>query len=150
MDIREQIIKENIKKVIEESVPIHKYLGLQTIEISTGFIKVRVPFSENVIGNKKKRRWHGGIIATVMDALGGMVGGTHYTSPDDSIATIDLRIDYLKGAEASSIIVEAKEVRLGNRILVVKMKAFQEDSNMLIAEGKGVYNFIRNNPDESK
>jgi acyl-coenzyme A thioesterase PaaI-like protein len=80
--------------------------------------------------------------------VGGIAGSTHFTSLEDKLVTIDLRIDYLKGAEASEIIVEGKIVRLGNRILVTKMKAFQNDE--LIAEGKGVYNFIRINKSTEK
>ncbi len=61
----------------------------------------------------------------------------------DKLSTIDLRVDYLAGAEASSIIVEGEVVRLGSRIIVTRMSAFQENNNLLLAEGKGVYNFIR-------
>ncbi|WP_347374041.1 hotdog fold thioesterase [Aequorivita sp. Q41] len=133
--------KEFIKRVIEKDIPVHKFLGLKLLVIEKGFVKVSVPFRDEVVGDIRKNRWHGGIIATIMDSVGGIAGGTHFKSFDDKLATIDLRIDYLKGAEASSIIVEGKIVRLGNRILVTKMKAFQNDE--LIAEGKGVYNFIR-------
>ncbi|QTY28302.1 hotdog fold thioesterase [Flavobacterium sp. CS20] len=127
------------KQVIEQNVPIHKFLGLKLLLIEKGFVRVSVPFRDEVVGDFRRNRWHGGIIATIMDSVGGIVGGTHFKSFDDKLATIDLRIDYLKGAEASSIIVEGKIVRFGNRILVTKMKAFQNDE--LIADGKGVYNF---------
>ncbi len=132
---------EFIKRTIEENIPIHKFLGLELLVLEKGFVKVRVPFREEVVGDIRKRRWHGGIIATIMDSVGGIAGGTHFTSIAHKLATIDLRIDYLKGAEASSIIVEGKIVRLGNRILVTKMEAYENDE--LIAEGKGVYNFTR-------
>ncbi|MFD2541340.1 hotdog fold thioesterase [Lacinutrix gracilariae] len=132
---------EFIKKTIEEKIPIHKFLGLELLVLEKGFVKVSVPFRDEVVGDIRRNRWHGGIIATIMDSVGGIAGGTHFTSLKDKLATIDLRIDYLKGAEALPIIVEGKIVRLGNRILVTKMKAFQK--NELIAEGKGVYNFIR-------
>ena len=107
---------EFLKETIEEKIPIHRFLGLKLLILEKGFVKVNVPFRDEVVG-------------------------THFTSFEDKLATIDLRIDYLKGAEALPIIVEGKIVRLGNRILVTKMKAFQKDE--LIAEGKGVYNFIR-------
>jgi len=138
------MIEKNIefmRKTVEESIPIHKFLGLKLLLIEKGFVKVSVPFRKEVVGDIRKNRWHGGIIATIMDSVGGIAGGTHFTSFDDKLATIDLRVDYLTGAEAKSIIVEGKIVRLGNRILVTKMKAYQNDK--LIAEGKGVYNFIR-------
>ncbi len=131
---------EFIKQVIEQNIPIHKFLGLKLLVLEKGFVRVSVPFRDEVIGDFRRNRWHGGIIATIMDSVGGIVGGTYFKSFEDKLVTIDLRIDYLKGAEASSIIVEGKIVRFGNRILVTKMKAFQ--NNELIAEGKGVYNFF--------
>jgi len=130
-----------IKKIIEKKIPIHHFLGLKLEKIGKGFVRVSVPFRKEVVGDIRKNRWHGGIIATIMDSVGAIAGGTHSTSLEDKLATIDLRIDYLRGAEASSIIVEGKIVRLGNRILVSKMKAFQNEE--LIAEGKGVYNFVK-------
>lgn len=140
-----KVSKEIIKQIIEEGIPIHKFLGIELLEIKKGYVKVKVPFREEVVGDIRLKRWHGGIIATIMDSVGGIAGGTHLSSFEDKIATIDLRVDYLKGAEASAIIVEGEIVRLGNRILVTRMKAFQEDSKILLAEGKGVYNFIRVN-----
>jgi uncharacterized protein (TIGR00369 family) len=107
------------------------------------------PLVQEVIGDIRKRRWHGGIIATIMDSVGGIAGGTHFTSLKDKLATIDLRVDYLKGAQASAIIVEGEIVRLGTNILVTRMKAYQENSDEVISEGKGVYNFVRLNKDSS-
>ncbi len=137
-----KIDKKFIKQTIEELIPIHKFLGVELLEIRKGYAKVKVPFREEVIGDIRKRRWHGGIIATVMDSVGGIAGGTYFTSFKDEMATIDLRIDYLKGAEASAIIVEGEIVKLGKTILVTRMGAYQENSEELIAEGKGVY-FMR-------
>jgi len=137
--------KKEIKKAIEELIPIHKFLGVELLEIKQGYAKVKVPFREEVIGDFRRRRWHGGIIATIMDSVGGIAGGTYFTSINDKMATIDLRVDYLKPAEASAIIVEGEIVRLGKTILVTRMKAYQENTDELISEGKGVYNFIRMN-----
>ena len=134
-----------IKRTIEELIPIHKFLGVELLEIRQGYAKVKVPFREEVIGDFRSRRWHGGIIATIMDSVGGIAVGTYFTSTMDKMATIDLRVDYLNPAEASAIIVEGEIVRLGKTILVTRMKAYQENSDELISEGKGVYNFIRMN-----
>ena len=130
-----------IKYTFEEGIPMHKFLGLKIETLSKDFVKIRVPFKKELVGDFRTNRWHGGIIATIMDSVGGVIGATHFTTMDDKISTIDLRVDYLKGAEPIEVVVVGKIVRMGNRILVAKMKAFQNDE--LIAEGKGVYNFIR-------
>lgn len=132
-----------IKTTFEETIPMHKFLGLKIELLEKSFVRISVPFKKELVGDFRNNRWHGGVIATVMDSVGGVIGATHFTSLDDKIATIDLRIDYLRGAEPEAIMVEGKIIRFGNRILVARMKAFQNDK--LIAEGKGVYNFIRMN-----
>lgn len=131
------------KVLVEQAIPIHKFLGLKLVEIRRGYAKVAVPFREDVIGDIRRRRWHGGILATVMDSVGGLAEMTHLRSLDDKLATIDLRIDYLKGAEAEGIVVEGEIVCLGNRILVTKMTVWDAAEKEVLAEGKGVYNFIR-------
>lgn len=144
------MIKDNIeliKYTFEESIPMHKFLGLKIVLLEKDFVRVTVPFRKELVGDFRTNRWHGGVIATVMDSLGGVIGAMHFTSLEDKISTIDLRVDYLRGAEPVEIMVEGKIIRFGNRILVARMKAFQNDE--LIAEGKGVYNFVRaNNPSE--
>jgi uncharacterized protein (TIGR00369 family) len=132
-----------IKTTFEETIPMHKFLGLKIELLEKSFVRISVPFRKELVGDFRNNRWHGGVIATVMDSVGGVIGAIHFTSLDDKIATIDLRIDYLRGAEPEAIMVEGKIIRFGNRILVARMKAFQNDK--LIAEGKGVYNFIRMN-----
>lgn len=139
-----KINQEFIKQAVEEGIPFHKFLNIEMLDIKKGYVKVRVPFREEIVGDPRRQRWHGGILATVMDSMGGLAGSTYMSSLEDKISTIDLRIDYLKGAEAQPIIVEGEIVRLGNRIMVTKMTVYQEnEDHTLLAEGKGVYNFIR-------
>jgi len=135
--------KQELVNFIEKSIPIHNFLSLKVLELEDGFVKVSVPYRKEVVGDIRLNRWHGGIIATIMDSVGGITGWTHFTSNNDKLATIDIRVDYLKAAQASTIIVTGEIVRLGNRIMVTKMKAYQNEE--LISEGKAVYSFIRVN-----
>lgn len=137
-----------VKNMIENFIPIHKFLGLELLEIKKDFAKVRVPFRPEVVGDIRSQRWHGGIITTIMDSVGGIVGVTHLTSLEDKMSTIDIRVDFLRPAHAETIIVEGETQRLGSRILVTKMKAYLENDpqKTLLAEGKAVYSFIRMKP----
>ncbi|WP_154224416.1 hotdog fold thioesterase [Marinicella rhabdoformis] len=138
--------KKELVKFIEKSIPIHNFLSLKVLELEDGYVKVSVPYRKEVVGDIRLNRWHGGIIATIMDSVGGITGWTHFTSNNDKLATIDIRVDYLKAAQASTIIVSGEIVRLGNRIMVTKMKAYQNEA--LISEGKAVYSFIRESMDK--
>lgn len=141
MDLQDDFVK----KMIEELIPIHKFLGLKLLDIKTDFVKVEVPFRPEVVGDIRSNRWHGGIITTIMDSVGGLVGSTHLSSLEDKMSTIDIRVDFLRPAHHEAIIVEGETVRLGKRILVTKMKAYlkSDPEKKLLAEGKGVYSFIR-------
>ena len=116
-------------------------LGLKVEKLETDFVRVSVPYREEFVGDIRRSRWHGGVIGLIMDSVGGMVGIANFISKEDKLATIDLRIDYLRGAEALDLIVEGNLVPLGNRLMVTSMQAFQE--GQLVAEGKDVYNFIK-------
>lgn len=135
--------KEAIKKIAEELIPVHKFLGLKIIELQKGYVKVKVPYRPEVVGDFRNNYWHGGMLATVMDSVGGIVGSTYSSSTKDKMATIDLRVDFLTAAKNKTIIVEGELVRLGKRIMVTRMKTYEEGEDKLIAEGKGVYSFIR-------
>ncbi|MHA7863934.1 hotdog fold thioesterase [Flagellimonas marinaquae] len=133
--------RQQLIRLAEDEIPIHRYLGLKVETIEKEFIRVRIPFREDFVGDIRTKRWHGGIMATVMDSVGGAIGIANFESPEDKLSTIDLRVDYLRFAESKDLIFEGKLVRMGNRIMVTKMKAFQD--GVLVAEGRGVYNFIR-------
>lgn len=133
--------RQQLIRLAEDEIPIHRYLGLKVEIIEKAFIRVRIPFREDFVGDIRTKRWHGGIMATVMDSVGGAIGIANFESPEDKLSTIDLRVDYLRFAEGKDLIFEGKQVRMGNRIMVTKMKAFQD--GVLVAEGRGVYNFIR-------
>ena len=141
MDLQDDFVK----RMIEEFVSIHKFLRLQLLEIKKDDVKVRVPFRAEVVGDIRSNRWHGGIITTVMDSVGGSVGGTHLSSLKDKMATIDIKVDFLNPAHGKAIIIEGKTLRLRSRIFFAKMKCWlEEDPNKeVLAVGRGVYNFIR-------
>ena len=134
--------KHFFKQLMEEAIPLHKFLGIELLEMKKGYGKVRVPFREEVVGDIRRRRWHGGIIATVMDSVGGFAAGTYLTSFEDKIATVDMRVDYLWGATESAIVVDGTVIRAGST-MVTTMRAWQEGSEELLAEGKAVYNIRR-------
>ena len=131
------------KNVIDDLIPFNKLLGFQLEEIREGFAKIRVPFKEELIGDPRARALHGGLIATAMDTVGGAAGMTTLVSFEDKLSTIDMRVDYLRPGKAADIFVEGEITRSGNRIIVTRMIAYQDDRELLIAEGKGVYNVKR-------
>ncbi|MEX0810652.1 MAG: hotdog fold thioesterase [Chitinophagales bacterium] len=133
------------KNIVEELIPFNKFIGVQLVEVKEGFVKLKVPFKPELVGNPMLNALHGGLISTVMDTAGGAAGMTTLTSFEDRISTIDMRVDYLRPGQAKDLIVEGKITRSGNRIVATAMKAYHPEEELsLIAEGRGVYNVKRN------
>lgn len=134
---------EIVKKVVEQMIPLHKFLGVEILEVEKGYAKIRVPFREEVVGNFVHRYWHGGILSAMLDSAGGMVAGSYFPMVFDKISTIDMRIDFLRPAKDSAIVVEAKVLRVGSRTVVTNMQVRQEGGTEVLAEGRGVFNIGR-------
>ncbi len=62
--------------------------------------------------------------------------------PGESVSTVDLRVDYLEPAGlGADLRASAELVRKGNRVCHVRIAVTQAD--VLVAEGRGVYNIHR-------
>jgi uncharacterized protein (TIGR00369 family) len=135
--------EEIYRNIIENLIPLHPFLGVKLDKISAGFAQIRIPFKQELVGDPRINAIHGGIIATAMDSVGGAAAMTTLQSFEDKISTIDMRVDYLRPGKPLDLIVEGEIVRSGNRIIVTRMVAYQEDRQHLVAEGKAVYNVKR-------
>ncbi len=132
------------RNVIEEFIPFNKHLGFKLKDVKEDFASLLIPFREEMIGDPRRRSIHGGVIATAMDTVGGAAGITTFTSFDDTLSTIDLRIDYLRYGQHKDIICEGHIIKSGKRVIFTRMIAYHvDDPDTLIAEGRGVYSVIR-------
>lgn len=105
---------------------------------------------DEFIGHFQYGRLHGGVISTALDvisALAVVMGTASYhrgESSDDimrrfnALATIDLRVDYLRQGLGKHFSAEASVVRLGKRVGVTRSSLVNE-SGSLIATGNASY-----------
>jgi len=105
---------------------------------------------DNLIGNLIYRTLHGGIIASILDALGGhavflqvfkQVRGQPIEKQlkrVTKIGSIDLRVDYLRPGTGKIFAASGTILRTGNKVAVTRMELHNED-NKLIAVGTGTY-----------
>ena len=137
------LVNGNIKQLVETAIPLHKFLAVKLLEQREGYAMIKIPFREEVIGDFHSRHWHSGILATVMGSVGGIAGISYLKFCGNKIATIDLQVDYLRGAKAEAIIVEGKVLSFIDNILITSLHAWQGEKVKLIAEGKGVYGITK-------
>ena len=139
----EEAKKKVLAQVIDEMIPVHKFLGITLRDVKPGWAQLYLPYRAELEGDPRSRRMHGGIIASLLDSAGGAAALTTFTGPDDMLAAIDIRIDYLEPAKPDHVIAEGEIVRSGSAIIVTRMKAYHESTGELIAEGKAVYRVKR-------
>ena len=133
---------EIVKEIIENRMPANKLFGLVVVDIDDGYVKINVPFRKEFIGDAMQNLWHGGILASIADTAGGIAGATTISFPHDKINTIDIRIDYLKGATNRDIFAVAELIKEGKHIIKADIKLFHEE-NDLIAIARASYSVLR-------
>ena len=140
----EDNIKQIFKNVLENQIPMAKYAGVKVLDIDKGYIKLLFPYREEFIGDPRSKRLHGGYLATALDSAGGAAAMTYMTSYEDDVATIDIRIDYLRPGKARDIIAEGKVISQRRRSIVSEMVCYHpDDRDKSIAIGRGVFSIKR-------
>lgn len=131
------------KQVINEMVPIHKFLGVTVRDIGEGYALLHLPFKPELVGDPRHNRWHGGMVAAILDSAGGAAAITTMRSEKDQVSSIDLRVDFLEAGKPLGILAEGRVTRNGNSVLFASMKAWHEETGEVIAEGRGVFRVRR-------
>ncbi|MGE4297846.1 MAG: PaaI family thioesterase [Desulfovibrionaceae bacterium] len=131
---------KDIKHVIEKDIPFDLFLGVQVEETRSGYARLRLPYRPEFIGDSRRPALHGGIISMLVDTCGGTAVWAS-CAVNDRVATIDLRVDYLRPAPAEDIIAEGEVKLLGNRVGNASVRLYAaSDPDKTVAEGRGVYN----------
>jgi uncharacterized protein (TIGR00369 family) len=130
----------DIRHVIEQEIPFDRFLGLLVEEIRPGYARLRMPFRPEFIGDPRRPALHGGIISMLVDTCGGSAVWAS-CSVRDRVATIDMRVDYLRPADPADLIAIGEVKLLGNRVGNATVQIFSVNNpGVVIAEGRGVYN----------
>jgi uncharacterized protein (TIGR00369 family) len=119
-------------------VPHNRALGLRFIGAADGRVTIALPYDEKLIGNPMTRVLHGGAITALMDATCGMAVFIKLREPVP-IATLDLRIDYLRPATPDQLVHAAAECfKLTRNVAFVRCEAFHPDGP-LVAVANGTF-----------
>lgn len=148
--IKDKIIQETVKKRYVDAIPFHKYLGISVSNFDYEAAEMTLDWDNNLVGNTFQKSLHGGVTATLLDAVGGLVAVGSFLSreKDQSVdyikkrigrmGTVDLRIDYLRPGYGKQFIATARVIRAGRRVTVCRME-MHNDQNKIIAVGTGTY-----------
>ncbi|MFA4909423.1 MAG: hotdog fold thioesterase [Desulfobacteria bacterium] len=126
------------KKVLEvlsgkiQNDPYARFLGIELIEINTGYSKLRMPLKgcmHNFVGIA-----HGGAIFSLADHAFAAASNSHGTLA----VALNMSITYISApSEGSVLVAEAKEISLTPRTALYRIDVSTED-NKLIASCQGI------------
>lgn len=122
-----------------EVIPHNVDIGMKTESIVAGDVTVRLPYREHWLADPQHGLIHTGLMTSIADSASGLavfsaIGG------GERIATLDLRLDYLRAALAPhDLYCRAEVIRQTSRIVFVTAHVFQridgDEKQVAIAQG---------------
>ena len=84
-----------IRKLFGGMSPHMRRLGFEVVSIKGGVCVAKLPYRTELVGDPRSGVLHGGVVTTLLDTTGGAAVFSAIGLPI-SLATLDLRIDYLR------------------------------------------------------
>ncbi len=114
-------------------IPHARALAMRLVELDAGRGVMTLPYDARLIGDPRTGVVHGGVITALLDTLCGIVVMT-LVAPEQAIATLDLRIDYLHPASpGAEIRASAECYKRTHAIAFVRGIAYHDDPSDPIA-----------------
>jgi uncharacterized protein (TIGR00369 family) len=120
-----------------DAIPYARFLGVEVDRVG-GALECVLPFRQAIVGNAALPAIHGGVIGAFLEltALLRLIdesGTTRVPKP------INFAIDYLRSAGPQTTRAHADIFKLGRRIAVVHVLAWQDDRDKPVASGNGKF-----------
>lgn len=120
---------------LAERIPYARFLGLRVERDDEGLVCV-LPFRDQIVGNARLPAVHGGVVGSFLEmtAMLGLIdsgGDARVPKP------INFSTDYLRSVGPSDTRGRAQIVKLGRRVANVRVVAYQDDPDRIVAAGIG-------------
>lgn len=134
---------EKINNKYVGGTPHMHAIGMRVVAVDRGRATMVLPAHDRWLGDPERGWMHPGALTVLADSAAGLaVLGA--MSKRTTIATLDLRMDYLRGAVPSKdIYCEAECYRLSRNVAFVRANLWQDDPAAPIADAKGTFMVIQ-------
>jgi uncharacterized protein (TIGR00369 family) len=130
-------------------VPHAHHLGIGVVEIGPGFAVCVLPYRDELIGDPGRRVVFGGAITTLIDHASGLAVACALEELT-SIATVDLRVDYLRAAAPGRDLFARSECyRVTRNVAFVRAVAYEGAPDDAFASCLGTFMLGANRSDSS-
>lgn len=128
-----------LKTGFRDAVPHNAALGIELLEVDVGVAVMKLPYDLRFVGDPGTGVLHGGVITTLIDATCGAAVFAELRAAIP-IATLDLRIDYLKPATPGlDVVVRAECYKRTRNVAFARAVAYHTDAKDPIAAAAGTF-----------
>jgi uncharacterized protein (TIGR00369 family) len=122
-----------------DAVPHVRELGIGLVAVSRDRVQVNLPYRPEWLGDASNGLIHPGVTTTLVDSCSGMAVLARLEKYEP-IATLDLRMDYLRPALADKTLHCAAECyRVTAHIVFVRATVWQDDEQFQVALSQSVF-----------
>ena len=122
-----------------DAIPHNHALGMKLLEMQRAEARFLLPYKVELVGNPDTGVLHGGAITALLDACSGAAVFAALAEWQP-IATLDLRIDYMRAGEVGrDIICRAHCYKLARNVAFTRAVAFHDDEADPIATSMGTF-----------
>ncbi len=124
---------------MNEGSPQARALGFETLEIGHGVAILRVPYRPEIVGDPETGVIAGGVVTTLLDHTCGQA--VHAAQAEwGFIATLDLRIDYMRPAKPGrDLLARAHCYKLTRSVAFVRAVAYEDDPDNPVAAAQAAF-----------
>lgn len=125
-------------KVIDGS-PLGRALGFETVGMESGVAILKAPYKSEMVGDPDTGVIAGGVVTALLDHTSGQAVFAALGYPTE-IATLDLRIDYMRAAEPGhDLFARAHCYKLTHSIGFVRGVAYDRDIDDPVATAQATF-----------
>lgn len=130
-------------------VPHARHLGIRAVETGPGLAVCMLPYRDELIGDPARRVVFGGAITTLIDHTAGLAVACALEELT-AIATIDLRVDYLRAAEPGrDLYARCECYRVTRHVAFVRAVAYEHSTEDPFASCLGTFMLGANRGDSA-
>ncbi|MGE0398070.1 MAG: PaaI family thioesterase [Kofleriaceae bacterium] len=121
------------------AIPHNHALGIKVVDVTRTESLFELPYDEKLVGNPDTGVLHGGAITALLDGVSGCSVFASLTEMT-TIATLDLRIDYLRPAEVGKTVrAKATCYKTTRNVAFTRGVAYHDDPDDPIAHSVGTF-----------
>ena len=119
--------------------PQAKALGFRTVSIEQAVAVLTVPYRPEIVGDPETGVIAGGVVTTLLDHASGQAVQAALEA-FTSIATLDLRIDYMRPAQPGrDVLARAHCYKVTRSVAFVRAVAYEDDPNDPVAAAQAAF-----------